>query len=206
MSDMNEPGTTKFFGMGAVKDPNRVEVPVGQKCVYCEEVIELADPGFMIPQLGLNTWSYSPWHRECFLRTVVGSVSHQRRQCRCYGGEGEDDLNLTRRAAAKAAILEFDKTLWLTRYMKKPGSPMTELLIQQAQKRWREKVTKTLQTGEVHRDYVNVTLQMIKDGKDVRLKYPMVESVAEACKRAERAGFTVLGVEAVEPVMEYEGG
>jgi hypothetical protein len=31
------------------------------------------------------------YHYECTIRMVMGSVAHQRRECSCFGGVGEDD-------------------------------------------------------------------------------------------------------------------
>lgn len=46
-------------------------------------------------------------HYECSLRSVVGSVAHQRRQCSCYGGKGEDDPELSIRENARRACNEW---------------------------------------------------------------------------------------------------
>lgn len=47
-------------------------------------------------------------HYECGLRSAVGSVGHQRRLCSCYGGDQEDPPGMTRREAARAALLYFE--------------------------------------------------------------------------------------------------
>lgn len=44
------------------------------------------------------------WHRECAMRSIVGSVGHQKRECSCYGGVGDGDPpGLSAREAARAA-------------------------------------------------------------------------------------------------------
>lgn len=43
-------------------------------------------------------------HRECLIRSVVGSVGHQLHKCSCYGGTEEDPPGMTKRQAAKAAV------------------------------------------------------------------------------------------------------
>lgn len=48
-------------------------------------------------------------HRNCFMRTIVGSVAHIEKRCRCYveGSEEGDDPKLTKRQAADAAVAAF---------------------------------------------------------------------------------------------------
>jgi hypothetical protein len=70
-------------------------------CVHCEEPVlpgDTFDIG-MLPNL-------QNIHRECAVRMIAGSVAHQRRECFCYGGIGEDDPALTRRQSAKLAYME----------------------------------------------------------------------------------------------------
>ena len=73
-------------------DPDRPQ------CAHCDEPI--------LPGDDMTTTNDGDllFHRECLLRGVIGSVAHQRRECSCYGGTGEDDPNLTRREAARAAF------------------------------------------------------------------------------------------------------
>lgn len=90
------------------KPPDSIEIvsaPVGQLCFYCEERIEEADSGLLIPYLGAAPSSEVevPYHRECFTRTIVGSVAHQLGQCSCYGGDGEDSPGISKRESAKMA-------------------------------------------------------------------------------------------------------
>lgn len=42
-------------------------------------------------------------HEECLVRMILGSVAHQKRTCRCYGGSDHDELGLTKREAARLA-------------------------------------------------------------------------------------------------------
>jgi hypothetical protein len=42
-------------------------------------------------------------HLECSVRCIVGSVAHQKGECLCFGGTGEDAPDLRRREAALAA-------------------------------------------------------------------------------------------------------
>lgn len=65
-------------------------------CAWCEEPIE---PG--------ESNDAGSVHYECGLRSVIGSIGHQKRRCFCYGGKEEDPPGLNRRQAAVAAALYF---------------------------------------------------------------------------------------------------
>jgi len=49
-----------------------VPVPVGQLCLHCVEPIKQNDCGFVVPQIAKNRILNQPWHRKCFLITVLG--------------------------------------------------------------------------------------------------------------------------------------
>lgn len=42
-------------------------------------------------------------HLECVVRSILGSVGHQKQACACYGGTEDDPPGLSTREAAKAA-------------------------------------------------------------------------------------------------------
>jgi hypothetical protein len=90
--------------------PNCAEPPVGELCGYCEEPITLRDRGYLIPHLqDVDKAILQPWHIECFIRNVAGSVAHQRRQCGCYDKTRSgpcDNAALTRRQNAILAYRE----------------------------------------------------------------------------------------------------
>lgn len=88
----------------------RVPVPAGALCQWCEEAIGERQAGFLIPHPGggFDRSREMPWHRECFIRSIVGSVGHQMRVCSCYGGHAEDPEGLTKREAALAAFTIFE--------------------------------------------------------------------------------------------------
>lgn len=71
-------------------------------CAWCTEGMDVVDTGFVLPIYDSN--ESAVYHRNCYLRSVIGSVSHQRGQCSCFGGEEEDFGNLTLRQAADAAV------------------------------------------------------------------------------------------------------
>jgi len=110
----------KWFGesWGApVCEGEHVETPVGVLCAHCDEPIEAGDQGIMMD----GGYEYNvedvvekrvrfeshPWHHDCFLRSVIGSVGHQLKQCHCYGGTTEDPPEMSKREAARAAVRLF---------------------------------------------------------------------------------------------------
>lgn len=66
-------------------------------CPHCCEIV-LPTDNFAVVNDGQEVF-----HFECFMRTMVGSVSHQLKKCSCYGGDQEDPPEWTARQAAKAA-------------------------------------------------------------------------------------------------------
>lgn len=94
----------EIFGEGEYARLNRdnpgvpIELRGGPvlKCQYCEEEIEAGEAS---PMPGM--------HRECAIRSVVGSAAHQLKECSCYGGTREDPPNLSIREAAKLAAETF---------------------------------------------------------------------------------------------------
>jgi len=110
----------KWFGesWGApVCEGEHVETPVGVLCAHCDEPLEAGDQGIMMDGLfdfdvedmlgKLPRLESHPWHIDCFVRSVVGSVGHQNKRCSCFGGTEEDPPNLTKREAATAAVRLF---------------------------------------------------------------------------------------------------
>lgn len=87
---------------------NAIEVPtpVGEACLLCEEVIVEGDRGQMMgvvrsgpggEPVGTQEWI----HRECALRSVMGSWGHLQGRCHCYGGTEEDPPGMSKRESAK---------------------------------------------------------------------------------------------------------
>jgi hypothetical protein len=83
----------------AYADCPQTETPVGRACFYCQEQIAMGDDGWILVDGHML-------HRECSLRSMIGSVAHQQRRCSCYGGgaASEGESGMTRRQAAKAAM------------------------------------------------------------------------------------------------------
>lgn len=87
------------------------DTPINEICAFCEEKFIENDQGVSIPCLSENNESmFSHYHKNCFLRTIVGSVGHQRKECSCFGGEFEDPLDISLREAANQAVLEFENS------------------------------------------------------------------------------------------------
>jgi hypothetical protein len=84
-------GPTKF----RKEHETQMPTPIGRSCVYCEEPIKGEDVGTIINNDVL--------HYECGLRSVAGSVGHQKGHCSCHGGNEEDPPGMTKRQAAIAA-------------------------------------------------------------------------------------------------------
>jgi hypothetical protein len=80
-------------------DNPRVPIPVGQACFHCTELITEQDDGF-------QDYVGHPFHRNCFLRLICGSVAHIERRCSCFvpGSECHDPEGMTLRQAADAAV------------------------------------------------------------------------------------------------------
>lgn len=77
----------------------QVPAPENETCRYCDEAILAHEDGFIDS-------GNSPFHRACFIRLAVGSVSHQTRMCSCYVGSSgfqHEPEYMTRREAAEEA-------------------------------------------------------------------------------------------------------
>ncbi len=100
-------GGMRYFGAGEHHTYPKAAAPVGELCQWCDDAVAEGDSGFLVPHAGEDSFRQAPWHQECFLRSIVGSVGHQRRRCSCFGGQEEDPPGLTRREAAVAAARAF---------------------------------------------------------------------------------------------------
>jgi hypothetical protein len=108
---------TAWFGSswGApVNAGPHVGTPVGALCSWCVEAIEDGDSGVLMPHIDLDpdgrpVGTVRPLHRNCHLRSVVGSLAHVEERCGCYTGcfNDTDPPEMTRRQAADAAVAAF---------------------------------------------------------------------------------------------------
>lgn len=94
----------KSFGAVRKPCPDVVKPPVGEACAWCSEPIAEGDAGFMLPLVTESGAVDKPYHENCFLRQIVGSVGHLRGVCSCNGGSEEDPPEMTARQAANAAV------------------------------------------------------------------------------------------------------
>ena len=80
--------------------------PLPQPCLRCEELV--------LPHEQHHYYANrpEPVHHACWMRPIIGSVAHLKRECSCYvdGALDTDDPALTPREAAEAAL-----TLWESR-------------------------------------------------------------------------------------------
>jgi hypothetical protein len=85
---------------GVCDDPDarQLPTPVGEQCLYCSESIQEGENG----PIFLNGLAS---HKECSLRSVVGSAAHIEKRCSCFvpGSTENDAEGLTRRQGAQAA-------------------------------------------------------------------------------------------------------
>lgn len=80
-------------------------------CLHCKEEVKPDEPSCEMTVLSddFKTSEMRLIHRECMLRKVFGSVSHQLGKCSCHGGSEEDPEGMTRREAAKASVHTYEQ-------------------------------------------------------------------------------------------------
>lgn len=88
----------------------RIETPIGEPCLWCEEAIGPDETGFLIHVIGAEETKLLPVHSECNFHRIVGGIYHQQRRCMCFGGElCGDPPELTTREAARLAMEYYDR-------------------------------------------------------------------------------------------------
>jgi hypothetical protein len=75
--------------------------PIGCTCAWCQEPIQNGENG-----VDLENGDYE--HIECFIASIVGSVTHQEHRCTCYDGfvDCQQD-EISKRETARAAFLRW---------------------------------------------------------------------------------------------------
>lgn len=88
----------------------KAEVPVGRVCGWCGETFGPEDSGLLLDA----DETTMPYHVECQLRSVLGSVAHVEHRCGCFvmGSDDNDDPRLTKREAAIAAVKAYRGRSW----------------------------------------------------------------------------------------------
>ncbi len=98
----------KYFGPIAHPHLQATPAPTFDRCIWCDEEFSASDSGFAMPLITTKKGQQlAYYHRECLIRSIMGSVGHQRHQCRCYGGKTDDPEGMTPRQAARAAYVEY---------------------------------------------------------------------------------------------------
>lgn len=91
-----------YFGepwdVPAVEDAEPAPTPVGKRCAFCPDVIVEGDQGFLMGTIssgpdGEPVPAVMPVHRECMVRSTVGSVEHLEGRCTCFGGDVDENDN-----------------------------------------------------------------------------------------------------------------
>lgn len=110
MSSDDDLMTVQWFGAApfarVCEDDNQAVRPGGQPCAWCGEPIGETDNGFLIAHLDEHGATYKPWHHECSIRSIAGSVRHQLRKCSCFGNGGpacDEPVGMSKRQEAKLA-------------------------------------------------------------------------------------------------------
>jgi hypothetical protein len=79
----------------------RKPVPVGEKCIGCDEAIQPGDQGKTCGAIQLGgVLRPAHMHRECLLRDALGPLAHIDGRCHHYGGDGNGTSGMTVRQEA----------------------------------------------------------------------------------------------------------
>jgi hypothetical protein len=99
----------KNWGAPVCADEDHVETPIGKSCLRCKETFVDGDQG-MTDVLGQSM------HLECQLRSIIGGVNHIKGTCACCGGTDDPDPpNVSKREAARLAVIEWEKKIGIPR-------------------------------------------------------------------------------------------
>lgn len=58
------------WGAAACEPSEHADIPIGQKCEYCEIEIRDGDEGVILPCSGAVAFYFIPYHLNCFLETL----------------------------------------------------------------------------------------------------------------------------------------
>ncbi len=78
----------------AVEGARQAPTPVGKPCAWCGVPVADGDQGFLVgcarrDDAGKIYGTVEPFHRECQLRSVIGSPAHLDGGCSCHGGQDD---------------------------------------------------------------------------------------------------------------------
>lgn len=101
----------RFFGpiwdVPATAGQPHVPTPVGVACGFCRIEIAEGDRGFILDHVSIGPAGEPvaiefPWHRECLMRSTIGSPAHLEGRCTCHGGEPETAAQTPKQLRAEA--------------------------------------------------------------------------------------------------------
>lgn len=97
------------WGAPVCFEEDHIPIPIGQTCLHCGEKFTEGDQG-------LTDMAGNAMHIECDLRAVLGGANHIRETCACFGGTDDPDPpGVTKREAAKLAVIEWEKKIGISR-------------------------------------------------------------------------------------------
>jgi hypothetical protein len=93
-----------MYPVSAYLDTPEVATPVGAQCAHCRERIVEGDDGWL-------SSNDVPFHRACWMRSIIGSIAHIEERCGCFvpGATENDPPEMTRRQAAEAALAAWNE-------------------------------------------------------------------------------------------------
>jgi hypothetical protein len=94
----------RVFGFDHKYGMERVPTPVGRPCGWCLEPIGEKDEGLLVDPGDAEDAAPVPWHRDCYMRQVMGSLGHMMQECSCFGGNRGDPAGVSKREAATIAV------------------------------------------------------------------------------------------------------
>lgn len=90
-------------------DTQRVPVPVGATCFWCDDLIDEDDRGTYMGHLAADGTSCSrPIHVECSMRSVMGPVAYL--EGRCTHAGGTEDCHVEGQSLRESALATYE---WL---------------------------------------------------------------------------------------------
>ena len=101
----------RIFGVKSHHCLEVVPTPSGE-CSWCNEPIGEGEIGMVLDHYG-ETVSEAYYHRECLMRSIIGSVEHQKGECSCANPSvlhqecAEEPMS--KREAAKAAWEHYEQ-------------------------------------------------------------------------------------------------
>jgi hypothetical protein len=78
--------------------------------LWCKEKVFPSDDYHLVPHAGEEGSGMRPWHRECWVRALLGGINHIKGTCTCCGGsQPPDPPGLNAREAATLVLAYYNK-------------------------------------------------------------------------------------------------